>query len=74
VRDSEWIAQLVEHGLVRPSLVPPKPIRELRDLTRYRATIIYGRTRETQRLEKVLASIHRLLTDVVDGGCKRSAS
>jgi transposase len=54
VKDSEWIAQLVEHGLVRPSLVPPKPIRELRDLTRYRKTIIYERTRETQRLEKVL--------------------
>jgi transposase len=54
VKDSEWIAQLVEHGLVRPSFVPPPPIRALRDLTRYRKTIIEERTREAQRLEKVL--------------------
>lgn len=54
VKDSEWIAQLVEHGLVRPSFVPPPPIRELRDLTRYRKTVIEERTREVQRLEKVL--------------------
>lgn len=53
-RDSEWIAQLVEHGLVQPSFVPPPPIRELRDLTRYRKTVIEERTREVQRLEKVL--------------------
>jgi transposase len=52
--DAEWICQLVEHGLVRPSFVPPKPIRELRDLTRYRKAQIEERTREAQRLEKVL--------------------
>jgi transposase len=39
VADSVWICQLVEHGLVRPSFVPPKPIRELRDLTRYRKAL-----------------------------------
>lgn len=54
VKDAEWIAQLVEHGLVKPSFVPPPPIRELRDLTRYRKTIIEERTREIQRLEKLL--------------------
>jgi transposase len=54
VADAEWIAQLVEHGLVRPSFVPPKPIRELRDLTRYRKAQIDERVRETQRLDKVL--------------------
>ena len=54
VKDSEWIAQLVAHGLVRPSFVPPPPIRELRDLTRYRKTVIEERTREVQRLEKIL--------------------
>jgi transposase len=54
VKDAEWIAQLVEHGLVRPSFVPPKPIRELRDLTRYRKALIEERTREVQRLHKVL--------------------
>ncbi len=54
VKDAEWIAQLVEHGLVRPSFVPPPPIRELRDLTRYRKALIAERTREVQRLHKVL--------------------
>lgn len=54
VADAEWIAQLIEHGLVRPSFVPPPPIRELRSLTRYRKTQIEERTREVQRLDKVL--------------------
>ncbi|GAC1530115.1 MAG: IS110 family transposase [Chloroflexota bacterium] len=54
VADSAWICQLVEHGLVRPSFVPPKPIRELRDLTRYRKALIEERSREVQRLHKVL--------------------
>lgn len=44
VADSAWIAQLVEHGLVRPSFVPPPPIRELRDLTRHRRTLVEERT------------------------------
>ena len=42
------------HGLVRPSFVPPRPIRELRELTRYRKTQIQERSREVQRLDKVL--------------------
>jgi transposase len=54
VSDAAWIAQLVEHGLVRPSFVPPPPIRRLRDLTRYRSALTGERTREKQRLEKVL--------------------
>lgn len=54
VKDAEWICQLVEHGLVSPSFVPPKPIRELRDLTRYRKAQIEERGREAQRLDKVL--------------------
>jgi hypothetical protein len=49
VADAAWIAQLVEHGLVRPSFVPPRPIRELRELTRYRKTQIQARSREVQR-------------------------
>jgi transposase len=48
------LCQLVEHGLVRTSFVPPKEIRELRNLTRYRKAQIEERTREVQRLEKVL--------------------
>src|ERR1700751_5743032 len=54
VKDAEWICQLVEHGLVRPSFVPPREIRELRDLVRYRKAQIDGRTRGGQRLEKTL--------------------
>src|SRR5437867_1571293 len=54
MQDSAWICQLLEHGLVRASFVPPKPIRELRDLTRYRKTQIEERSREVQRLDKVL--------------------
>jgi transposase len=54
VADAAWIAQLVEHGLVRSSFVPPPPIRELRELTRYRKVQIEERTREAQRLDKSL--------------------
>jgi transposase len=54
IKDAEWICQLLEHGLVRPSFVPPKEIRELRNLTRYRKVQTEERTREVQRLEKVL--------------------
>ena len=54
VKDAEWICQLLEYGLVRPSFVPPKEIRELRNLTRYRKRQIQERAEEVQRLEKVL--------------------
>ena len=52
--DAAWLAQLLEHGLLRASFVPPPPIRELRDLTRYRKAQGNERTRAAQRLEKVL--------------------
>lgn len=52
--DAEWICRLMEHGLVQPSFVPPPAIREIRNLTRYRKTRIEERTREAQRLDKVL--------------------
>ncbi len=48
VADATWICQLLEHGLVRPSFVPPKEIRDLRDLTRYRKVLINERGREAQ--------------------------
>ncbi len=83
VSDSEWIAELVAHGLVRPSFVPPPPIRRLRDLTRYRGALIAERTREVQRLHGVLedagiklsvfvsditgTSARRMLAALVDG-------
>src|SRR5919109_5554584 len=52
--DSAWCCQLLEHGLVRPSFVPPPEIRRLRDLTRLRTTQVEERTGAIQRLEKVL--------------------
>jgi transposase len=52
--DAAWICQLIEFGLVRPSFVPPAPIRELRNLTRYRKAQIEERSREAQRLDKIL--------------------
>ena len=64
VADAEWICQLVEHGLVRPSFVPPKEIRELRDLTRYRKAQIEERGREAQRLDKVLQDAGLKLSSV----------
>ena len=54
VADAQWGAQLIEHGLVRPSFVPERGTREQRDLTRYRKSVIEERGRETQRLHKVL--------------------
>jgi len=54
VRDAEWIAQLLEHGLLTPSFVPPPAIRRLRMLTRYRVQLQGDRTRETVRLELML--------------------
>jgi transposase len=54
VLDCVWIAQLLEHGLLRGSFVPPVPIREVRDLTRYRKALIQDRTRVANRLHKAL--------------------
>jgi transposase len=54
VADADWICRLVRFGLVRPSFVPPPAIRELRNLCRYRRARMEERTRETQRLDKVL--------------------
>jgi transposase len=54
VADAEWLARLLECGLLRGSFVPPEPIRDLRDLTRYRKKLIQDRAKEAQRLEKVL--------------------
>ena len=54
VADATWLAQLGAHGLVRGSFVPPEPVRQLRDLTRTRTAVTRERTREIQRLEKLL--------------------
>jgi len=52
--DAQWLCQLLECGLLRASFVPPKPIRALRELTRYRKALIRERAREANRLQKVL--------------------
>jgi transposase len=65
VKDSEWLAQLLECGLLRPSFVPPPPIRELRDLTRYRVQQVRDRTQEVNRLCKVLEDTGLKLTSVM---------
>jgi transposase len=52
--DAAWLAELLEHGLLRSSFVPPAEIRELRDLTRYRKRLIQTHTAECQRVQKVL--------------------
>ena len=54
VKDSEWLAQLLECGLLRGSFIPPREIAAIRELTRYRKKTIQTRTRELQRLSKVL--------------------
>jgi transposase len=54
VSDAQWLAQLGAHGLLRGSLVPPPPVRQLRDLTRTRTKFTADRSREIQRLEKLL--------------------
>jgi transposase len=56
VADAAWLAELLEHGLLRGSFVPPQEIRELRDLTRYRKRLIQDHTREAQRAQKTLES------------------
>lgn len=64
VRDAEWIAQLLEHGLLRPSMVPPPAIRQLRMLTRYRVQLMGDRTRESIRLEMMLEDASIKLSSV----------
>jgi len=65
VKDSAWLAQLLECGLLRGSLVPPPPIRELRDLTRYRVQQVRDRAQEVNRLCKVLEDAGLKLTSVL---------
>ena len=65
VRDCEWIADLLRHGLIKGSFIPPKPIRELRDLTRYRQKLIQQRSSELNRIQKFLEDANIKLSSVV---------
>jgi transposase len=64
VKDSEWLAQLLECGLLKASFVPPPAIRELRDITRYQVQQVRDRAREVNRLCKVLEDAGIKLTSV----------
>ncbi|MCA1704303.1 MAG: IS110 family transposase [Actinobacteria bacterium] len=63
--DAVWLAKVVERGMCSPSLVHPKPIRVLRDLTRYRRSLVRERTREKQRCEKLLEDAQIKLSSVI---------
>ena len=65
VKDAEWIAQLLQHGLLRPSFVPPPQIRALRDLTRERTQLVRERATVVNRIHKVLEDAHIKLACVV---------
>jgi transposase len=62
--DAAWIARLLQHGLLRPSFVPPAPIRELRDLTRQRTQLVGEKVRVGNRIQKVLEDANRKLASV----------
>jgi transposase len=64
VKDCQWIAQLLQHGLLKASFVPPAPIRELRDLTRHRQQLVGEKTRAANRLQKALEDANIKLASV----------
>src|SRR5712691_1824653 len=65
VNDATWIADLLAHGLIRGSFVPPGAIQELRDLTRSRKQLVREIAQHTQRLQKVLEDANTKLTEVL---------
>src|SRR6266702_2530871 len=64
VKDAEWIADLLQHGLLRGSFIPPVPIRVIRELTRYRKTLVQARADEVNRLQKTLEGANLKLASV----------
>ena len=65
VKDAEWIADLLQHGLLQPSYIPDKDQRELRELVRYRKSLVGERTRELNRLQKMLEGANIKLSGTV---------
>lgn len=72
VLDAEWIADLLRHGLIRPSFIPNRGQRELRELVRYRRSVVEERTREANRLQKVLEGANIKLGSVASDVLGRS--
>jgi transposase len=64
ISDAEWLADLLRHGLLRASFIPPQPQRDLRDLTRYRTKLVQERARQVNRLQKLLESANLKLASV----------
>src|SRR4051812_48045303 len=64
VGDAEWLAELLQHGLVRGSFIPARALRELRELTRYRRSLIQNRSSTVNRLQKVLQGANIKLSSV----------
>ncbi len=65
VGDAQWLAELLQHGLLAPSFVPDRPARELRELTRSRSSLVHERTAEVNRLQKTLEGATRKVSSVV---------
>ena len=65
--DAVWLCKVAERQMLRPSFIPPVPIRRLRDLTRYRIGLVSDQTREKNRVEKLLEDA--LLTELAEGIC-----
>jgi transposase len=74
-KDCDWLSDLLRHGLVRPSFIPPAPIRDLRELTRYRTTLVRDRTQIANRIVKVAESgnvkLASVLSDPLGGSGRR---
>jgi transposase len=73
VKDAEWIASLLRHGLLRGSFIPPRDQRELRELIRYRRSLIEERAREVNRIQKVLEGANIKLSSVASDILGKSA-
>src|SRR5258706_3392314 len=75
IKDSEWLADLLRHGLLKASFIPPKPIRDLRDLVRARKSIVRQRAQAINRIQKVLETanikLSSVASDVVGASARR---
>lgn len=73
VKDSEWLADCLRHGLLKPSFIPPRHIRDLRELTRYRSTLIKERGSVANRIQKIAESGNIKLSEVVSDALGESS-
>jgi len=73
VRDCEWLADLLRHGLLKPSFIPPPEIRELRELTRYRQTLVRDKTSVANRVQRIAESGNIKLSQVASDALGKSA-